>query len=261
MLDIDVVTILAEIVNFLVLAVALYYLLFKPIVKRMEETAKRRAELLASSEEREKLAAEKLELIENRLEHIDNEIENHIRIAQQQLQSESESLLDATQLEAEKILLDAEKEVNKFQKQEASIFHENLVQSVLQISSEVLHKTTPPIVHDNLVEELVKEIWDLGKTDMRHVKTVRDSLAERVPTVNIVTAKELTQDQQRSLMRTFGALADRDIEMEIEIAPELISGLSVRIGDLIIENSIAMELNQLNSEVSDALEESLSDEP
>ena len=96
---------------------------------------------------------------------------------------------------------------------------------------------------------------------MRQVKTVRDSLAERVPTVNIVTAKELTQDQQRSLMRTFGALADRDIEMEIEIAPELISGLSVRIGDLIIENSIAMELNQLNSEVSDALEESLSDEP
>jgi len=260
MLDIDLVTILAEIVNFLVLAVALYYLLFKPTVKRMEETAKKRAELLIATEENDRLASENLKIIESRLANIDNEIEERIQMAQQRIQSESEMLLDATQQQAQELLLEAKNEVEKFQQQEIEVFHNDLVQSILKISSEVLHRSTPSIVHDNLVDELVQEIWELGKSDIRQVKTIRDSLAERVPTVNVVSAKELSQDQQRSLMRTFGALADRNIHMEIEIEPELISGLTVRIGDLIVENSLAMELNQLKAEVSDSLVESIRDE-
>lgn len=259
MLDIDLVTILAEIVNFLVLALALYHLLFKPIVKRMEETTKRRAELLISAEENDRMASEKLSIVETRLANIESEIEERIRSAQRRSQNESEALLEAALNEAEKILLETENEVKKFQEQEISIFHEDLVQSILKISGEVLHKTTPVSVHDNLIEELIQEIWDLGKGDMRQVKSIRDSLAERVPTVNVLTAKELSQDQQRSLMRTFGALADRNIQMEIELEPELISGLKVRIGDLIVENSVAMELNQLKPEVSEAIEESTND--
>jgi F-type H+-transporting ATPase subunit b len=260
MLDIDVVTILAEILNFLVLTVALYYLLFKPIVKRMEQSAKKRAELLTSAQEQEEQVSEKLTIIENRLANIDKEIETRIQKAQLQTQTESEVLLEATQREAEKILIEAEKETVKFQQQEIDKFHEQLVEAILQISGQVLQKKTPTEIHDKLVDELVQEIWDLGKSDMRRVKTIRDSLAERTPTVNVTTARELTPDQQRSLIRTFSALADRNINMEIEIEPELISGVRVRIGDLIVENSLAMDLAELKTEVAEILEEGVGDD-
>ncbi|MBW6466228.1 MAG: F0F1 ATP synthase subunit delta [Brevefilum sp.] len=260
MLDIDLVTILAEILNFLVLSIALYFLLFKPIVKRMEQSAKKRAELLTSAQEKEEQVSEKLAIIEERLANIDNEIEARIQIAQQQTQTESEVLLEATQKEAENILIEAEKEAVKFQQQEIEKFQEQLVDAILQISGQILQKKSPAVIHDNLLEELVQEIWDLGKSDMRRVKTIRDSLAERIPTVNVISARELTPDQQRSLIRTFSALADRNINMEIEIDPDIISGIRVRIGDLVVENSLAMDLSELKSEVAETLEEGIGDD-
>lgn len=260
MLDIDLVTIVAEIINFLVLAVALYFILFKPIVKRMDESAKKREALLIQAKERNDQAEEQLAMINERLENIDQEIEAHMEKAQQHAQLEGEALLEATQQEAEKILLEAEKEAKKLQQQEIETFHEDLVKTILHISGQVLTRTTPPVIHDNLVDELIEKIWDLGKKDMRQVRAVRDSLAERIPTVHVASAKELTPDQQRALIRTFSALADRNVNMEIDIDPDLISGVRVRIGDLIVENTLAMELVELNSNVSINLEESINNE-
>ena len=108
-----------------------------------------------------------------------------------------------------------------------------------------------------LIDELNKEIWDMGKSDMPQVRTIRDSLAERTPTVNVVSAKELPPEQQRALVRTFSALADRNVNMEIEINPELIAGIRIRMGDLVVENNLATELAELRSEVIESLEESV----
>ncbi len=259
MLDIDLVTILAEILNFLILAIGLYFLLFKPIVKRMEKSAERKAALIAEAEEKEQQAAATLSRIEERLSNIDNEIEERLQKAYQQAQTESEALLKVTQNEAEKILLEAEIEAAKRQQQEIEDLHEELVNAIVNISGQILQKTTPPEIHDKLVEELMGEIWELGKRDMRQVRTIRDALAERTPTVNVAAAKELSPDQQRSLIRTFSALADRNVNMEIDIEPDLISGIRVRMGDLVVENTLALELSELKTDISETLEESLSD--
>jgi len=257
LLNIDPVTIIAQILNFSVLAVILYFLLFKPSIKRINERAKKREDLLVEAENQRKEAEENLTAINQRLSMIDSEIEIRLQKAYEQAQLESKSLLRATQEEAEKILSEAENEAAKRQKQEMEELHEKLVDTILGISSQILSRTTPESTHSNLVEELNSEIWDLGKNDMRQVRTIRDSLSERTPTVYVTTAKELSPEQQRALVRTFSALADSNVNMEIEIDPNLISGIKVRIGDLVVENTLAMELNQLKSEVVEALEESI----
>jgi F0F1-type ATP synthase delta subunit len=48
--------------------------------------------------------------------------------------------------------------------------------------------------------------------------------------------------------------------MEIELDPELIAGIHVRMGDLVVENTLAMELTELKSDVIGALEESVDGE-
>jgi len=56
MLDIDLTTILAQIINFLVTAVALYFLLFKPTIKRIEERSQEKEQMLLNAKEKEKEA-------------------------------------------------------------------------------------------------------------------------------------------------------------------------------------------------------------
>ena len=256
MLDIDIVTILAQILNFLVIAAVLYFLFFKPILQRMNERAAAKEATLANAKEKEQQAEEKLSKIEQRLSDIDSEIETRLEDAYQKAQEEKESLLEATQSEAERILSEAEKEAAKRQQQEMEELQDKLVDTILDISAQILRKTTPDVVHENLVEDLNSEIWDLGKSDMRQVRTIRESLAERTPTVYVTSARELSPEQQRALIRTFSALADSNVNMEIEVEPELIAGIRVRIGDLVVENTLAMELTELKSEVAESLEES-----
>jgi F-type H+-transporting ATPase subunit b len=257
MLDIDLVTILAEILNFLVLAVVLYFLLFKPMVKRIEERARKKEALIEEAQEKQQQAEERLAEIEKRLSNIDSEIEVRLQKAYQEAQSESESLLEETQKEAEKILGEAQHEAAKRQQQEMVSLQNELAETILTISGQVLSRTAPDQVHEKLIEELNAEIWDLGKSDMRQVRTIRDSLADKTPTVFVFSARELSPEQQRSLVRTFSALVDSNVSMEIEINPDLIAGIRVRVGDLIVENSLAMELNELKDEVAESLEESL----
>lgn len=256
MLDIDIVTILAQILNFLVIAAVLYFLFFKPILQKMNERAAAKEATLANAKEKEQQAEEKLSKIEQRLSDIDSEIETRLEDAYQKAQEEKESLLEATQSEAERILSEAEKEAAKRQQQEMEELQDKLVDTILDISAQILRKTTPDVVHENLVEDLNSEIWDLGKSDMRQVRTIRESLAERTPTVYVTSARELSPEQQRALIRTFSALADSNVNMEIEVEPELIAGIRVRIGDLVVENTLAMELTELKSEVAESLEES-----
>ena len=257
MLNIDPTQIVAEIINFLVLAVALYFLLFKPTIKRIESRAKEKEELLEGARLKDQEAERKLQEIETRLRNIDTELEQRVEAAYQRAKIESENLLQATQVEAEKILADAEKEAAKRQQHEIEELQEQLVDKILVLSGQILHKTTPESVHEKLIEALNSEIWELGKRDMRQVRTIRDSLVERTPTVFVSSAKDLNPEQQRSLIRTFSALADSNVNMEIDINPELIAGLRVRIGDLVVENNLAMELDELKSEVEKSLGESI----
>jgi len=256
LLEIDIVTILAEILNFLILAIALYFILFKPMTKRINERTQKQELLLAETQDKHAIAEKLLSQIKVRMADIDNEIDKKIQTAYLQAQEERESLLKTTQEEAEQILSEAENEAAKRQQQEMGELQERLVDTILSISGQILSRTTPENVHEYLIKELTTEIWDLGKNDMRQVRTIRDSLSERTPTVHVTTAKELTPDQQRSLVRTFSALADNNVTMEIELNPSLISGLRVRLGDLIVENTLAMTLDELRAEVSTTLEES-----
>ena len=257
MLDLDLVTILAEIINFFVMAVVLYFLLFKPTVKRIEKRAREKEALLTDAEEKQRKADEHLTEIEDRLTNIDLEIEQRLEIAYEQAEEKSYALLEATQLEAARILKEANIEAEKRQKQEMASLQEDLVETILNISSQVLSKTTPDIFHDKLIEELTSEIWDLGKVDMRQVRAIRESLAERTPTVFVSSAKELTPDHQRSLVKTFSALADKNINMDLEIDETLIAGIKVRMGDLVVENTLGMKLEALKTDIIDVLEESV----
>lgn len=256
MLNLDLTTILAEILNFLVLAAALYFLAFKPIVKRIEERAEEKQALLREAQEKQEEADKKLVEINDRLENIDAEIEERLEDAYDQAQAESESLLEATEKEAQHILEEAEREAANRKKNQMEENQEKLVETVLQISGDLLKKTTPDSTHHQLVEDLNSEIWELGKSDMRQVRAIRESLAERTPTVYVTAAQDLDPDHQRALVRTFSALADTNVNMEIEIDPELIAGVRVRMGDLVVENTLAMELTELKEDVINALEES-----
>ena len=116
-------------------------------------------------------------------------------------------------------------------------------------------------MHNSMVAELNDRIWEMGRQEMERVRTFRRSLGERTPTAHVATAEHLSSDQQGALARTLTALADRNVDIEMEKDSTLAAGMRVRLGDIVVDNSIAGRLEELRRHTSDALEKRLIDGP
>lgn len=254
MLELDWSTILWEIVNFLIITVVLYFLVFKPMTKRAEqraiEKAEAKAELEASREESAALLAE----IEDRLANLDKEIQQISDEAYANSQVLQEELLQATREEAEQIMVDALQEARKEQLVDYKENQSKLVDTVLGVTAKTLRKALPPQVHERMLDELSSYIWNLGKTDMRLVESIRESLSERSALVELAVPVPLTNEQYVKLFNTFNALVDDEIQLEVEIDDSLIAGAKARFGDVVLDNSLLAQVEGAREDVDKALE-------
>ncbi len=255
MLNLDIATIIFQIVNFVVLAALLYRFLFQPVmhsVKEREAEREREAEQIAQDQEgAEKLRAE----LEARLASAEEEAAAIITRAQEQAKTERTAMLQETQTEVERILVESHTDAHRLRQQTVDDFHDDLLDTVLELSSWVIGRAAPPAAHDALVQQLSARIWELGRSEMERVETFRRSLGDRTPTAHVTTAQPLSPEQQGLLARTFTALADRHVDLELRTDPALAAGLRVRLGDTLVDNSIGGQLIELRDTVSQALKE------
>jgi F-type H+-transporting ATPase subunit b len=260
MLNLDVWTIVFQIINFLLLAVALYYLLFRPVMRGVEKRAAEKEQVARElAQEREEATRLRTEL-EARLAHAGEEAAAIVATAQEQAEVERQALLQETQAEVERILVEAHADAHRLRQQTVDESHADLLDAVIEISGWVISRAAPPEVHDALVQQLCDRIWELGRSEMERVETFRRALGDRTPTAHVKTARPLSPEQQGLLARTFTALADRHVNLELRTDPALAAGIQVRLGDTLVDNSIGGQLAEMRDNVSTALKERVTGE-
>lgn len=260
MLNLDIGTILWQAFNFLVFAGALYYLLFRPMSRSIKARAEEKERLMQElRSDRESVAVLQAELT-SRLQSAEDEADELIAKAQNEAELERVELLQEAQTEVERILAEAQVDAYRLKTQAVNEFHDELLKAVLDVSSLVVGQVSPNAVQDGLVKQLFDSVWELGRSDMQRVDVLRRSLGERTPTVVARSAKPLVPEQQGQLVRTFTALADRNINLDLKVDPALGLGLRVRIGDLVMDNTVAGKLDGLRADVMSALKERLANE-
>jgi F-type H+-transporting ATPase subunit b len=260
MIDINFTTIILEIINFLVLTALLFHFVFRPVIRRVEarnaEKERLQQEIRTEREETAQLKKETESLLANVHEEV-NEIVNQ---AEARIDREQRELLRGAQEEADRILNEAQTQAQEMQEHALQEFHERLLDTIINISKRVLSKAAPQELHDTLFQQLNDRIWEMGRSDIRQVTRLRRSLGERTPVVYAESARDLSNEQRGKLISTFSALADRTVELETNVNPDLAAGVSVRIGDIIVDSSIAAQLTDLREEVGEMLERQTANE-
>jgi F-type H+-transporting ATPase subunit b len=260
MLNIDWATIAFQTINFLALAALLYYFAFRPV---MERVGRRRAERQETMRQirQERQEAERLrEQLEERLSDAEEEADEIVSEAQKRAEAERQRMLEEVEEDIEEMLGDARQDVRQMRQQAVDEFHGELIDAILGIGGDVIRQAAPPEMHDTLVAQLNDRIWEMGRQEMERVRAFRRSLGERTPTAHVTTAEPLSSEQQGELARTLTALADRNVDIQMETDPDLAAGMRLRLGDIVVDNSIEGRLEELREQVSEALEERLTDE-
>lgn len=255
MLEINIPTIIFEIINFIALSAILYLLLLKPGLKKIKARNEEKIRVENEIEENRRTAEENRLEWENKLENIEHQIIEIVEKNRKQMETERAELLVDVREEARSILEAARLESQKKQERTMSDFQDNLLDAIIEISAQVIGKAAPEEVHGSLLTQMNERIWQLGRDEMSRVETVRRSLDKRRPTAYVKSAKELSPEQQSQLMRTLSALADSEIHLELSIEPELAAGIRVRIGDIVLDNCIASQLEEYRQDIKASISE------
>jgi F-type H+-transporting ATPase subunit b len=260
MLEIDPLRILFQAINFLILVFLLYRLLFRPVVSAVRERSARTEALIRSAqEERDRAKALQGEL-EERQRRAEVQADEIVTQARQQAAEEQRALLDAAREEAERLISEARAEVRRERQQTIAQYYDSMLDLLLDVSGRLIGRVMPDVTHDALVNQISERIYELGRESMAQVEAFRRSIAGREPDALVISPRALTPEQQGQLARTLTALADRHVNLRIEQDPQLVAGVRLRMGDLVIENSIQGELERLRAAVMHMFEERLQNE-
>lgn len=195
--------------------------------------------------------------LEERLAHAEEEAAAIINSAQERIEAARKSLVEEAYKEAERILEEAHDEGRRLRQQALAESYDDLLSIIVELSGAMIGRAAPPELHDHLVKRLTDSIWELGRSDIARVEDFRRTLGERIPTVSIATARSLTPEQQGVLARTLIALADRHVNLEVKTESVLVAGVRARVGDILIDSSIAGDLAELREGVAKALKDRL----
>lgn len=255
LLELDIPTIILEIVNFIVLSALLYYFLFRPVLERVEERTAEKARLLSETEQERQEATEMRAEIQEQLANIDRQVAQIVDDAREQIREEREAIMGQVRGEADRMLSQARREADRIQQAELKSIHTELLDTLAGVCTRIMGQVAPEQVHHSLVEQLTDRIWEMGRKEMEQVETLRRSLGDRPSTVYITSARDLSKEEQRELVRTFSAVADRNVSVDLEVDPALAAGLRVRIGDMVVDNSLAKQVSELHGQIAEALED------
>ena len=250
MLDINFTTILFQFINFIVLAVTLYFLMFKKIISGVQQRKEKLEEIeqatIRNFEESEKAKTD----LQKQIENAQAQIDRRIAQAKSELEVSRYQIIDATKIDAEKIIKQALESAEFEQKRSIENFHDELTTSIMEIVKQIFNNHSPDVIHNSLVQQTNKRIWELGKKEMDRVGTIRRSFKDREPALSVETAFPLSKEQQANIVRTFSALADKNVKIDTVLKKDLGSGVRIRLGDFIINNSLDALLDVIEKEAS-----------
>ena len=250
MLELDFTTVIFQIINFLVMVVVLYYLLFRKIIQRAEvrkqELEKIRIDMLDDLKEAERLKMD----LEMEIRNIDNRIEEAFDKAKNELEEIRNKVLDEVIEESNQILKQSRESVRLSQEQMFEDFRAEILATSMILSKNLLKKISTDEMHNFLIKEIDKRVLEMGRKEMSRIETIRKSLTDREPILFIQTAKPLLKEQQAGIIRTFSALADRNVKLDIKQDENLVCGIRIRLGDYIIDNTLSSKIEEIGEEAA-----------
>lgn len=203
-------TFLFEVVNFLLLAGVLGWLLFRPVRDALE---KRRADLQQQADAAQHdryAAAQLLDQAQQRHTELDSELEQRRTAAREAAQREADAIVSAAREQATREVAAARHRVAHMEQSQAERLSEVIAEVSVQAVKRLLRQINGPELQAAFVREACREIEAFDSNALAPVL--------------IESAEELDAEQRQALQKSLGSAGTA---AEFRLVPELKAGLRV----------------------------------
>jgi F-type H+-transporting ATPase subunit b len=249
---IDWFTVIAQVLNFLILVWLLKRFLYKPILNAIDAREKKVADELADADAKEAEAQKEKEEFRRKNEEFDQQ-----RVA---LLSQAK---DDAKTERQKLLEDARKEVSDLRvKQQEALRNDkqNLNQAIIYRAQQEVFAIARKVLNDLAGTGLEERTVDLFVQRLRDLEgEEKEQLSSALGTSSspflIRTAFELPQAQRDQVKKAIEDTLGIEVQARFETVPEIVSGIELTVNGQKVAWSIEGYLSSLEKNIDELLNE------
>ncbi len=250
-MELDWLTVAAQIVNFLVLVWLLQHFLYAPITKAMRRREERIEERLADAQKSRKEA--------------ENEAAK-LRDKQEELENDKEGLMEEARSKAAELRDKLEDELREDIEEKREAWHKRLDEERVEFSEDFrkmasrhVIKTVRAILSDfadadlavQIAGEFVNRLESLSEDDLQRLKT---AVSRPDGDVVIESGIELPSAARGKITRALHEKLNTDKEVDYRTSDDLVLGIRLILGEQTVEWSARRHLDKLEDVVEEALE-------
>mgnify|MGYP006286496473 CR=1 FL=1 len=235
---------LSQIVNFLILLIALRVFLWNPILQRIDE---RRERLEQEKEDAEAAAELRAEVEANReqmLEEAREEARGVIAEARTEAEQLKERALREADAEAERMVAEAREEAEEER-------NRVLGQMRGQIAA-LATAAAQRIIGESLDEQRQRALVDSFFSGVREgkVEVLEEDLTGVQGAIRVASAIPLTDAEKDIIREELRNRAGQDVDVAFRVDPQVLGGLILRAGDRVVDGSVAGKLERLEKSLT-----------
>jgi F-type H+-transporting ATPase subunit b len=244
--QIDYFTIVAQIINFLVLVILLRHFLYRPVIKTMDEREQRMVSRLKDADQKTKEAEQEAENFRRMKHELEDKRQEMLAKTTEEVQALRSDLMKKARAEVEASIADW---YQSFERQKESILADLRLRT-----GEVVYAITRRAIQDLANEKLEAQIIDtfilrlreMGVAGNEEIKEFFNPLGQ---SITIRSTFEIPGETRQIILKTMRNLSGKDLEIKFETSPELISGVEMRNSDTRIGWNIASYLETLKADL------------
>jgi len=246
-MQVDWITVTAQIINFLVLVWLLQHFLYQPVIRAMDRREQRITERLNEAEQREAEAREQIDEYRNSQARLEEERQSLLEDYRREAREEKQQLLEEARGEVEETRRHWQRQAS----QEKREFLENLSRqtgsTVAEIAGKALADLADAELEERVVDLFIERLKDLDEETLRDLPASGEKLC-------VGTAHELDQHRRGRITRALHEHLGKDLEIDYETMPDLVCG--IRLGDEghAVDWNLADYLSQITERMDSAID-------
>ncbi|NIM50496.1 MAG: F0F1 ATP synthase subunit B [Armatimonadetes bacterium] len=252
-MQVDWFTVVAQIVNFLVLVGLLKHFLYGPIVKAMDQREKRIADRLREAEDREKEAEEEAQSHRQAREELEQKRGETLEQAKQETEQKRRELIDSARKEVDEMQFRWRESLRQQHDSFLGEMRDQAARQVCAITRRVLRDLADERLESRIVGVFLDRLREMDDDAREQIGDVAGSSSD---SLTVVSSFQLPDEARGKVTEALKECFSGSLHPSFTTSDKLICGIELHAGG----RKIAWSVNEYLDALSDSLSQALAEE-
>jgi F-type H+-transporting ATPase subunit b len=244
-------TVIAQVVNFLILVWLLKRYLYKPILKAIDEREKKIKSKIEDADKKDAEAKKEHEEFEKKNEDFDKQKKELLDKAVEEVKTKRENLLDKAKKDADDLRKKLEDIVKEEQEHLGDEITRRVKAEVFSIAEKMLKELADCSLEEKILAVFIERLKNL---DDEAKKKLIDAFKSSKEDIIVQSAFELDKPQQTEIEKVVKKILHTTSDFKFQTAPELVSGIELNANGYKVAWSISEYLSSVKKTIEEVID-------